>query len=310
MSLANNAPVTLVVGSDSLMGKLYQAHMERAGKPVLGTTRRREYLDDSHVYLDLADNLGNWTCGRHVEVAVLCAGITKFAICKADPVATARVNVEGMFALAANLVKSGSRILYLSTAVVFDGLKSHRDADDPICPTTEYGRQNAQAERRIQALGDSVTVLRLTKTLDSTIPLLKGWVSELQRGKPIHPYSDLVMAPIPVAFTMEVIDHLTQPGVSGIFQASGNRDVTYAEAALCCATTLGVDPTLVQPIDVTQEDLYTEPIPKHTTLNSSRLKSVYGLEPPDVCETLQDIFLELGTATVTDRTGIENQRVQ
>jgi len=289
------------------MGRSYQANLEQAGIPVLGTTRRRRSVDDSHVYLDLADDLANWTCGREVGVAVLCAGITKFAVCKANPVATARVNVEGMSTLAANLVKRGSRIVYLSTAVVFDGLKAHRNAGDPVCPSTEYGRQNAQAEYRIQSLGDSVTVLRLTKTLDSSIPLLNSWVSSLLSGQPVHPYSDLVMAPIPVSFAIEVIDRLTQPGVSGIFQASGNRDVTYAEAALCCANTLGVDPDLVQPIEVTEEDLYTEPVPRHTTLEISRLKTMYGLEPPDVGQTLKNIFLELGTPAVTDTAGLENK---
>ena len=304
MAPVNKNSKTLIVGSDSLVGSAYQHHLEQAGKPAIGTTRRRETADGSRIFLDLADDLSNWACPPDIDVAILCAGITKFAYCQADPVATARVNVVGISKVTTTLVKAGIKVVYLSTAVVFDGLAAQRKADVPVCPTTEYGRQNAQAEKQIQELGDSVTILRLTKTLGPELPLLNQWVTALQKGKAIHPYTDLTMAPIPLSFSVKVLDLVVQTPESGIFQASGDRDITYEEAAQCCAVTLGADSNLVQGIKVNEEDRYTEPVPKYTSLDVSRIKAEFGLEAPNVEQTLSSLFAKIGNRNVAGRVAI------
>lgn len=300
MTTTSESSATLIVGGDSLVGKSYRQHLERQSRPVISTTRRLGPIADSTVYLDLADDMGRWSCPINVGVAVLCAGITKFATCKSDPLTTSRVNVTGMSALAKNLIQNGVRIIYLSTAVVFDGLLPHRKSDDELCPNTEYGRQNAQAETQIIALDKSVTVLRLTKTLGPATPLLTQWTNSLQNGQQVHPYSNLVMAPIPVDFAVDIIDRVAVSPVSGIFQASGNKDVTYEEAAHICASTLGADPQLIQSIRVNDENNYTEPIPQNTTLDTHRLESEFGIEIPDVEQTLHDLFSVIGPAVAKD----------
>ena len=103
------------------------------------------------------------------------------------------------------------------------------------------------------------------------------------------------MAPLPVSFAVKVIDRVAHSPFSGILQASGNQDVTYEEAARFCATTLGFDPTLVQPVKIVLGDQYTEPILGHTTMDNNRLKSDLGMDPPDVWQTLREVFLEMGT---------------
>ena len=200
----------------------------------------------------------------------------------------------GHTAIGGEVDTGGARVVYLSTASVFDGLRPHRSADDPPCPRTEYGRQNAAAEVSLQGLEGLVTILRLTKTLGPNLPLFRGWVRSLKRGQPIHPYADLVMAPIPLTFVVQVIHRLAQAPVSGIYQASANRDITYEDAARCCAATLGFNPALVQPIKVRQEELYIEDIPSHTTLDMGRLKAEFDIHMPDVRQTLRDYFRDLG----------------
>ena len=133
--MGNIAPITLVVGSDSLIGGALIAHLLRAGERVVGTTRRHEAVDESHLFLDLSQDLAKWWCPLPIAVAVVCAGVTSLDACRRDPVATAHINVQGVSALVKNLVARGSFVIYLGTNQVFDGSVPYRLPDDPVTPS-------------------------------------------------------------------------------------------------------------------------------------------------------------------------------
>ena len=241
-------PVTLVVGADSLIGSALVGHLRDAGQGVIGTTRRREAVDASTLYLDLSGDVASWTCPLPISVAYLCAGVTGLESCRREPVPTARVNIDGISTLAQNLVAHGAFVVYLSTNQVFDGTKPHRSPDDPVSPVTEYGRQKAEAERRISRWGDSASIVRLTKVLYPAAPLLYQWREALERGDTVEPFSDMYMAPVPLDHVVTVLRLVGEQCLPGILQVSGDRDISYAEAALMGARMIGADAQLVRPV--------------------------------------------------------------
>lgn len=281
--------LTLVVGSDGLIGKALMAHLKCAGSRVLGTTRRYEQVDDIHLYLDLAKNVNDWQCPFPVKVAVVCAGVTNLETCRRDPIASAAVNVEGVPALVKNLVNSGAFVIYLSTNQVFDGTVPYRKTDDPLLPITEYGRQKAEAERRISAFGDSVAIVRLTKVLCPDYALFSSWIEAMKKGNLLQPFSDMVIAPIPLSCVVSVIRLLADRRSSGIFHVSGERDISYAEAAFLGAELLGADSFLIQPVNASQ---LGHSVPAHTTLNTDSLRVALGIEPPDVTWTVKMAYMK------------------
>lgn len=258
----------------------------------MGTTRRREAVDKNNLYLDMAEDVAGWQCPEGVAVAVVCAGVTKLDACKRDPIATARVNVHGISQLVRNLVERGVFIIYLSTNQVFDGTVPYRMPDDVASPVTEYGRQKAEAERRVSRWGDSIAIARFTKILGSEVSLFSEWVESLKRGEAIHPFSDMVMAPIPLWFAVSVLRFVGERRLSGIMQVSGGYDVSYTEAAYRGAKLLNIDSELVQPIETCKASRYIESPPQHTTLNVDRLRSVLGIGPPDVWRTIEKMFVQ------------------
>ena len=292
---------TLVVGSDSLIGKALMAHLNRAGSRVLGTTRRYEQVDDIHLYLDLAKNVNDWQCPFPVKVAVVCAGVTNLDMCRHNPIASASTNVEGLSALVKNLVNSGAFVIYLSTNQVFDGTVPYRKTDDPLSPITEYGRQKAEAELRISAFADSVAIVRLTKVLGQNHMLFSAWAGAMQKGEAIQPFADMVIAPIPLSCVVSVIRLLADRRLSGIFHVSGERDISYAEAAFLGAELLGADSCLIQPVNASQSGHYTEVVPAHTTLNIDSLRFALGIEPPDVRWTVKMAYMKPSTLVGIDK---------
>lgn len=292
MSGSTELPVTLIVGADSMIGGALLAHLRRVEVRVRGTTRRREAVSESMRHLDLAQDCSSWQCPEPVDVAVVCAAVSSLEACRRDPVASARINVQEIPALVRNLTGRGAFVIFLSTNQVFDGSLPYRPADDPPSPTTEYGRQKAEAERRISD-GASVAIVRFTKVLGPRNPLFSAWAGALQQGEIIHPFADMVMSPIPLLAAVSVLRLLADLRQPGIFQVSGAQDISYAEAAYLLAQTLETDPGLVQPVIASESGQYPEFIPRHTTLNMDRLRSELGLEPPEVQWTLKRAFAGL-----------------
>jgi dTDP-4-dehydrorhamnose reductase len=283
-------PVHLIVGADSLVGGALLRSLQHARESVAGTTRRPANTDDYRIHLDLGGLLDNWNPPWPVSVATICAGITKAQACKDNPLSTAAINVQGICRLVAKLVSSGSFVIFLSTNQVFDGSVSFELAGAPLSPVTEYGRQKAEAEQQLARYGDSVAIVRFAKILGSRSPLIDGWIDLLKSGKPIHPFSDMTMAPVPLSCAVTVLSLIGRHRLSGIFQVSGQEDVSYAEAARAGAKALGFDQELVQPVAAAHLASYTESIPAHTTLNIDRLKSSLGMVPPSVSWTVHTAF--------------------
>jgi dTDP-4-dehydrorhamnose reductase len=268
----------LIVGLDSQIGDALARALRAQGVNVHGTRRRAGVERPETSHLDLAGPIADWQPPA-VDCAFLCAAVTSIAACKRDPIVSQRVNVEAQVGVAERLIARGTRVVFLSTNLVFDGSRAMRLADEPTCPTTVYGSQKAEAEQRLLQLGERVSVLRLTKVLTTNHPLLCGWRGAMQRGEAIHPFSDVVLAPVAMHQVIEALA-LLGDGPGGIYQLSGDRDVSYAEVALA----MGCEGRLVQPI--AGADQYPSPPPAHTTLD------VRGLRRLGVCVLTTDQMLE------------------
>lgn len=281
--------VSLVIGADGLIGRALVERLARAGNSVLETTRRRNTLSERRVFLDLAEDILGWSLPCPVPVAYLCAAVTSLDWCRRNPTQSAAVNVHHTVALAKTLVANGTFVVFPSTNLVYDGSVPFCRADEQVCPQTEYGRQKAEAERQLLAMGDLISVVRFTKVIGSNRPL-KGWMQALQNNEVIHLFSDMVMAPVPYSFAVGVLCRIAEMRLPGIVQVSGPKDVTYEQVARHIAQRINADPELVQPIRSRASGLQLEATPSHTTLDTTRLRTDLGMEPPDVWSAVDSVL--------------------
>jgi dTDP-4-dehydrorhamnose reductase len=279
--------LVLVIGADGQIGQELAAGLPRHGLLALGTTRHRDRIGPGRVFLDLESDVGTWPCPDNIAAAVLAAAVTGLDACERDPEATARVNVAANLALAEHLSGRGIHVIFLSSNQVFDGTRPHRKAGEATSPRTVYGRQKAEVEGHLLARDGRASVLRLTKVVTPGLPLLNGWTRALRSGSPIRPFRDVVIAPLPVGFVVEAVARIVWQRVSGIVQASGPVDVPYTEVASHIARRLGADPRLVQPMDSADAGLPAIFAPRHTTLDTTRLRNELTLIPPDVASALE-----------------------
>lgn len=292
MSIKSIQSTILVVGSDGQIGSSLIMHLRKSGVNVIGTTKHRELVNNSRIYLDLSEDMGNWSCPEQVKTAIICAGVTKIDLCQRDPALTSLINVDRVSSLINKLVENNIFVIYLSTNQVFDGTMPYRRSEEPTSPATEYGRQKVEVEQNINKFGDAVAIVRFSKVLGSNIPLIAEWKEDLKSGRTISPFSDMTMAPIPLSSALSVLHLLCELRLPGLLQVSGNLDISYSEAAYFGARLLGVDPNLIQPVTAQKSIHFTGYAPKYTSLNIDRLKNDLGIEPPDVWWTIEKAFLQ------------------
>lgn len=289
--MGSRMPLYIVIGSDGLVGRALEEHLQHTGVQVMGTTRRPERVDRTHLFLELGKNdPAPLEFPSSATVAFICAGITNAEACRRDPKGSACVNVEATARVVEQLVRRRIFVIYLSTNQVFDGATPYRRAEEPYSPTTTYGRQKSDVEQAIKLWGERVAIVRFTKILGTFHPLFSEWTEVLKKNEPIHPFSDLVLAPVPLACAVSVLRLIAELRLAGVWQVSGHRDVSYAEAACWGAQVLGANERLIEPVSARTQGFSAEPIPTHTTLDIDRLRSVLGIEPPDVRWTIERAF--------------------
>lgn len=106
-----------------------------------------------------------------------------------------------------------------------------------------------------------------------------------------NPNQTMAEAQLPYHLENSVLRLVADRRVSGILHVSGEKDISYAEAASIGARMLGADENLFKPIRACDSGFYTEPVPAHTTLNIDRLRSLLGVEPPDIQWTPRAAFV-------------------
>ena len=295
MSVGKAPRTALVVGGDSAFGSVLSPQLRARGWRVIETTRRGERDVAGRPLLDLSSDDLPRALGAIVEelvdVAFLCAGVTKIAECRRDPEGTARINVEAIEAVSRALLSHGAFVIFPSVNHVFDGRRPFAKPHDPIAPPTEYGRQKAEAERRLQATGDAVGIMRFSKVLADSYSVLDSWIDAWRRGEPAQPFADMVMSPVARADACAAQVRLAELRIPGTYHVSGARDISYADAARIGAETLGVDPRLVQPLKAGLSGVKLEHIPENTALDCSTSTEHLGFVPPDPEPVLAEYFL-------------------
>jgi dTDP-4-dehydrorhamnose reductase len=243
-------------------------------------------------FLDLARPTEEWPPFPPADAVIICAAETSMAACDEKPAASRAINVDAADKIARRARDMGAFVVLPSTNMVFDGEVPRRSADAPPCPTTEYGRQKAEAEQLILALGDGGAVVRLGKVIPRDWPLMANWKRRLRGGEPIQPFFDMVMAPLSLAFTADILCRIAVAKQPGIFQASASEDISYADAGRHLARRLGLKEALVQPVSAFSTGLPVAAVPRHTTLDATRLSRELGLQPPSAIDALDSVVMQ------------------
>jgi dTDP-4-dehydrorhamnose reductase len=217
---------------------------------------------------------------------VNAAAYTDVDGCESNRELAFAVNCRGAVNVAEAAKRFGSRLLFLSTDYVFDGLsKTPYETNHPRAPRSVYGKSKAQAEEEIGRIFPDACIVRTSwlfgvggKCFPDTILKLAASRSEIdvvddQRGSPTHA-PDLARAAILLCRTC----------ATGIVHATNSGDCTWFEFAREIVEGAGLK-TVIRP---TTSDKFVRPAerPKYSVLSPRSLKQ-YGIVMPHWKDALQ-----------------------
>jgi dTDP-4-dehydrorhamnose reductase len=280
----------LVIGVNGTIGSALYSRLRSIGESVKGTTQRQQsVLGRDIVYLNLLDP-SSWRVEQPVDVAYICAGVCRMALCEEDPVGTANINIDATLALARKLAANGTFLVYLSTNQVFSGESPYAKAEAEYGAQNEYGRQKARIEALLKANCPSLAIVRLTKVVEPQFPLIQNWIQQLTSQQPVRAFKDMMLAPVSLRQVVDIIIKIGEKKQSGIYHVSGAEDVSYYDLACYLADQLSCSRTLVQSADAREGGMQKSFLPKFTTLDCSSIIAAIGEKPPHYVEVIQECF--------------------
>jgi dTDP-4-dehydrorhamnose reductase len=276
-------PTHLIIGADSKLGSSFELFLRSKGKEVIGTSRRNT---PGRLLLALEDQ-SSFCIPKETQTAYFFAAVSKLENCRSDPRATRELNVLKTVALSRRLVEAGVRVIFLSTAAVFDGESADIREAASVSPQTEYGRQKAEAEELLLRLEADLSVLRLTKVLSPETPILSRWASALSRNDAISAFSDLPLAPLSELTVNECLLRLGEVRIGGVFHLSPETQLSYFELAGRLARYVGKSPSLVNECLARTSGVELEHLPRYATLGMNRSKALLQLSQPNIDAELE-----------------------
>ncbi len=187
---------------------------------------------------------------RHRFGAVLnCVGNCALKSCELDPAMALRVNVETAATLVALVCAYGSRLVHLSSDLVYSGAGDGRYVEtDPTDPVTVYGKTMVQAENLIAPAYPESAILRMSLPMGPSFNRHAGaidWIqSRFRAGRPATLYFDEVRSCTYCDDLNPVFEWFLTNDVRGIFHVGSPRPITLYEIAQVVNRVGGYEPAL------------------------------------------------------------------
>lgn len=286
-------PRVLIVGARGFLGSYaVDAAMYRA--TVLCGDRNS--AEPNNVAIDISDaaSVNRAILSARPDAVMLLAAISDIDRCEAQPKTAFEVNVRGAENVADACARTNARLLYSSTAAVFDGRKQGYREDDVVCPISVYGRTKAEAERIVRALVPEAFVFRISLILgwahrSGTNSMLNTLRERWGVGRTVSfPVSE-IRNPIHAASAAEkMLALLTDGHPGGIYHAGASDSISRYELGRRLAARLRVPDRLVE--------AQTTPVPgraprgEHHHLIAEKLEKLLGAEAQTCNQVIERCF--------------------
>ncbi len=275
-----------IFGATGLLGKALVREWKSDEVTGLGS-KDADIRDPQQVFAAVQRTQPEWI--------ILAAAYTDVDGCESNPELAFDVNCKGAVNVAQAAKACGSRLLFLSTDYVFDGLSATPyETDHPRAPQCVYGKSKADAEEQLLQTLPNCCIVRTSwvfgvggKCFPDTILKIAATKPEIdvvddQRGRPTYT-PDLARA----------IIQLCQQQAAGIVHVTNAGDCTWFEFAREIVSDAGLN-TAVRP---TTSDKFVRPAkrPKYSVL-SAKSRRRYGIDMPHWSDALRAYLREKQTS--------------
>src|SRR3989344_5132524 len=158
------------------------------------------------------------------------------------------INVLGTKNLMEACLKTGKKLIYISTDFIFDGENKDGYMEEATPnPINWYGKTKYEGEKIVENL-NSYCIMRLAYPYRISFErndFVRSIILRLKNKEPLQMVTDHFMTPTFIDDFAGALDILIKTKSQGIFHAVGSQFITPYEAALLIAKIFGFNPSLI-----------------------------------------------------------------
>lgn len=244
----------------------------------------------------IAEAFQNW----HPSLVVNTAAYTAVDRAESEPAMAMAVNRDGAIRLATHCALHGIPLIHLSTDYVFDGNKKGTyDEDDAPSPLGVYGQTKWEGEEGVRKALKKHLILRVSWIFgENGSNFVKTILRLAMEREILRVVDDQRGCPTPAESIATAILELRQRIEKGNFQDwgtyhyCGTPAVTWYQFALAILrSVLSPARLMVKEIIPVRSDEYPTKAsrPKNTVLNTAKIRSTLGIEPPFWTDSLPQV---------------------
>lgn len=285
-----------VVGAD---GRLGRALVETLSQRHLVTELGRKALD-----LASRDSISATLIGLDYDHLILSAALTAVDYCEAHEDEAFAVNAEGPGIIAEISAAKGARVTFISTDMVFDGLKAapYVETDLPE-PISVYGASKLAGEKRVMEVSPENLVARVSWVFGPARPAFPEWIiSQACAKEDLTLPGDKVACP---TYTLDVVKWLEtllfqRPDgpASGVVHLCNSNPCTWRDWGQFCIDAAGeaghpVIAGKIAGVPVDSVAAFVAKRPVNSALDTARFTRLTGMRPRPWSEAVREHVMQI-----------------
>jgi len=230
------------------------------------------------------------------DVIIHTAAICRVDICYSNPQLAEQVNVEGTRWLTELAARHRTRLVYVSSDMVFDGAKGNYSESDSPSPLSRYGRSKLAGERAALELAGT-TVARVSllfgPALNGRPSFFDQQAAALGTRQPLTLFTDEYRTPLSLITAASALVELARSEVTGVIHLGGPERMSRWEMGERLAQSLNLDPRPLRK-GRQRDGKFPEARPADVSLDSTRWRTLFPHHPwPGWDEAVRELAMSV-----------------
>jgi dTDP-4-dehydrorhamnose reductase len=214
------------------------------------------------------------------EITIHCAAISDPVTCEQKRIIARSLNVTATQTLARLCGQSHSRLLLISTDLVFNGMRGMYVEADPVDPVSYYGDTKVKAEELVRDNCRNYVIARCSLMYGKSPSGRRGvderLLESLRSGKEVVLFTDEYRTPVCAQDLAPALLRVAESGFVGTVHCAGTERISRYDLGLKICRAAGVDSSRIVPAKI--EDVQSGP-PRapDVSLDSTKLAERLGI---------------------------------
>jgi dTDP-4-dehydrorhamnose reductase len=211
------------------------------------------------------------------QVILHAAALANLDTCETQKDLAWRTNVDAARMLAAVALEVGSRLVHISTDMVFDGARGNYSEEDAAEPISYYGYSKKAAEQAVLQAYPEALVVRVALLYGFPVTGGNSFSAEVYRnllsGKRSKVFIDQFRSPIWAGNAAAAIVELAHSAHRGILHLGGSERISRADFARELARQMDIDTQQLEAVSMYQMN-WLVPRPQDVSFNIKRAQQM------------------------------------